>query len=137
MMALLYETVPAFEDTWIECLGDLSCYRMAIRDDDIRDRDVWTRIARHWDSKASNKAPTSGRLYQHLATFARPKSLMSSEIAYSTGYAPATPDKRKDLVLEHTPAHITAVHSGPRPQQSGNDTGMKRIAILQHWSAVG
>ncbi|KAJ3577167.1 hypothetical protein NPX13_g3404 [Xylaria arbuscula] len=23
MMALLYETVPAFEDTWIECLGDL------------------------------------------------------------------------------------------------------------------
>jgi len=23
MMALFYETVPAFEDTWIECLGDL------------------------------------------------------------------------------------------------------------------
>jgi hypothetical protein len=23
MMDLLYETVPAFEDTWIECLGDL------------------------------------------------------------------------------------------------------------------
>ena len=32
MMALLYETVPPFEDTWIECLGDLSRYRMAIRD---------------------------------------------------------------------------------------------------------
>lgn len=27
MMALLYETVPAFEDTWIECLGDLGRYR--------------------------------------------------------------------------------------------------------------
>ena len=39
MMALLYETVPAFEDTWIECLGDLSRYRMAIEDDDIRDRE--------------------------------------------------------------------------------------------------
>ncbi|KAK4182138.1 hypothetical protein QBC35DRAFT_518994 [Podospora australis] len=24
IMALLYETVPAFEDTWIECLGDLA-----------------------------------------------------------------------------------------------------------------
>lgn len=24
MMALLYETVPAFEDTWIECLGKFS-----------------------------------------------------------------------------------------------------------------
>ncbi|EKJ74774.1 hypothetical protein FPSE_05109 [Fusarium pseudograminearum CS3096] len=42
MMALLYETVPAFEDTWIECLGDLGRYRMAIEDDDIRDREVWT-----------------------------------------------------------------------------------------------
>lgn len=28
MMALLYETVPAFEDTWIECLGDLGRYRL-------------------------------------------------------------------------------------------------------------
>ena len=24
MMALLYETVPTFEDTWIECLGEPS-----------------------------------------------------------------------------------------------------------------
>lgn len=40
MMALLYETVPAFEDTWIECLGDLGRYRMAIEDDDIRDRSL-------------------------------------------------------------------------------------------------
>ena len=29
MMALLFETVPAFTDTWIECLGDLARYRMA------------------------------------------------------------------------------------------------------------
>ncbi|KAF5512521.1 hypothetical protein CGCA056_v012175 [Colletotrichum aenigma] len=27
MMALLHETVPTFEDTWIECLGDLGRYR--------------------------------------------------------------------------------------------------------------
>ncbi|KAF0329724.1 methyltransferase domain-containing protein [Colletotrichum asianum] len=27
MMALLYETVPTFEDSWIECLGDLGRYR--------------------------------------------------------------------------------------------------------------
>ncbi|ESZ94548.1 hypothetical protein SBOR_5038 [Sclerotinia borealis F-4128] len=75
MMALLYETVPAFEDTWIECLGDLGRYRMAIEDDDIRDRDVWTGVARHWYSKASDKAPTTGRLYHHLAILARPNAL--------------------------------------------------------------
>ncbi|RDW62266.1 putative telomerase-binding protein est1a protein [Coleophoma cylindrospora] len=75
MMALLYETVPAFEDTWIECLGDLGRYRMAIEDDDIKDREVWTGVARHWYSKASDKAPTTGRLYHHLAILARPNAL--------------------------------------------------------------
>ncbi|GAB1311607.1 Telomerase-binding EST1A [Madurella fahalii] len=75
MMALLYETVPAFEDTWIECLGDLGRYRMAIEDDDIRDREVWTAVSRHWYSKASDKAPTTGRLYHHLAILARPNAL--------------------------------------------------------------
>ncbi|KAI1181227.1 hypothetical protein F4777DRAFT_585149 [Nemania sp. FL0916] len=75
MMALLYETVPAFEDTWIECLGDLARYRMAIEEDDIRDREAWTSVSRHWYSKASDKAPTTGRLYHHLAILARPNAL--------------------------------------------------------------
>ncbi|CEI40966.1 unnamed protein product [Fusarium venenatum] len=75
MMALLYETVPAFEDTWIECLGDLGRYRMAIEDDDIRDREVWTGVSRHWYRKASEKSPTTGRLYHHLAILARPNAL--------------------------------------------------------------
>ncbi|KAI0191349.1 hypothetical protein F4808DRAFT_476137 [Astrocystis sublimbata] len=75
MMALLYETVPAFEDTWIECLGDLGRYRMAIEDEDIRDREVWTSVSRHWYSRASDKAPTTGRLYHHLAILARPNAL--------------------------------------------------------------
>lgn len=75
MMALLYETVPAFEDTWIECLGDLGRYRMAIEDDSVRDRETWTAVSRHWYSKASDKAPTTGRLYHHLAILARPTAL--------------------------------------------------------------
>ena len=75
MMALLYEIVPAFEDTWIECLGDLGRYRMAIEDDDIRDRETWTGVSRYWYSKASDKSPTTGRLYHHLAILARPNAL--------------------------------------------------------------
>ncbi|KAI2639191.1 hypothetical protein GGS21DRAFT_506327 [Xylaria nigripes] len=75
MLALLYETVPVFEETWIECLGDLGRYRMAIEDDDIRDRDVWTSVSRNWYSKASDKDPTVGRLYHHLAILARPNAL--------------------------------------------------------------
>lgn len=75
MMALLYETVPTFEDTWIECLGDLARYRMAIEDDDLRDREVWTGVARFWYRKAADKNPTVGRLYHHLAILARPNAL--------------------------------------------------------------
>ncbi|KAF5132832.1 EST/SMG-like protein 1 [Metarhizium anisopliae] len=75
MMALLYETVPTFEDTWIECLGDLGRYRMAVEDDDIRDREIWTGVSRFWYTKASDKIPMTGRLYHHLAILARPNAL--------------------------------------------------------------
>jgi hypothetical protein len=75
MMALLYEIVPAFEDIWIECLGDLGRYRMAIEDDDIRDREVWRHVSRHWYSKASDTSPETGRLYHHLAILARPNAV--------------------------------------------------------------
>jgi len=73
MMALLYETVPAFEHTWAECLGDLGRYRMVIG---IRDRDVWTGVAMYWYSKASDSAPSAGCLYHHLAILARPNALL-------------------------------------------------------------
>ncbi|EWZ78025.1 hypothetical protein FOWG_17646 [Fusarium oxysporum f. sp. lycopersici MN25] len=75
MMALLCETVPAFEDTWIGCLGDLGRYRMAIENNDIREREVWVGVSRHWYSKASDRSPTTGRLYHHLAILARPNAL--------------------------------------------------------------
>jgi hypothetical protein len=75
MMALLYETVPAFEDTWIECLGDLGRYRMAIEDKDLPERETWTSVARFWYGKAADKDPRVGRLYHHLAILARPHAL--------------------------------------------------------------
>ncbi|CAF3476520.1 unnamed protein product [Fusarium graminearum] len=74
MMARLYETVPGFEDTWIECLGDLGRYRMAIEDDDVRDREVWAGVSSHW-YKVPDTAPNTGRLYHHLAILARPNAL--------------------------------------------------------------
>ncbi|KAF7549093.1 hypothetical protein G7Z17_g6627 [Cylindrodendrum hubeiense] len=66
MMALLYETVPAFEDTWIECLGDLGRYRMAIEDDDIKDREVWTGGQYFWTLYESLLTPS--RYFMGIAT---------------------------------------------------------------------
>jgi Est1 DNA/RNA binding domain len=75
MMALLKESVPAFEDTWIECLGDLARYRMAIEDEDLRDREVWSGVARYWYNKTADKLPRIGRIQHHLAVLARPNAL--------------------------------------------------------------
>ncbi|CCU77475.1 hypothetical protein BGHDH14_bgh05338 [Blumeria hordei DH14] len=67
VMAVLYETEPVYEDRWIECLGDLGQYRMAIEKDDEIEREIWTNIARNWYTKASDKSPTEGRIYNSLA----------------------------------------------------------------------
>lgn len=72
MMALLMESVPSFEETWIECLGDLARYRMAIEESDMRDREVWAGVARMWYDKAADKSPNVGRIQHHLAVLARP-----------------------------------------------------------------
>ena len=72
MMALLMESVPSFEETWVECLGDLARYRMAIEEIDLRDREVWAGVARMWYDKAADKSPNVGRIQHHLAVLARP-----------------------------------------------------------------
>ncbi|EMC98843.1 hypothetical protein BAUCODRAFT_103364, partial [Baudoinia panamericana UAMH 10762] len=66
MMALLYETVPVFLDTWIECLGDLARYRMAV-EEEREAHAQWGSVAASWYIKASDRHPQVGRLYHHLA----------------------------------------------------------------------
>jgi hypothetical protein len=75
-ITLLYETVLTFRDTWIECLGDLARYRMAIEDQNMKDREIWTKKSRDWYTIVSNNSPTVGRLYHHLAILARPSSVL-------------------------------------------------------------
>jgi hypothetical protein len=54
-MALLYETVPAFEDTWIECLSNLGRYQIAIQEEDVWDCETWAGVARSWYTEAADK----------------------------------------------------------------------------------
>ncbi len=75
MMALLYETVPAFENTWVECLGDLGRYRMAAEADDPLDCENWNGVARIWYTMATDSSPGTGRLYHRLGTLSRQYSL--------------------------------------------------------------
>ncbi|KAH6653525.1 hypothetical protein BKA67DRAFT_506592, partial [Truncatella angustata] len=66
IMTLLYETVPAFQDTWVKYLDNLARYRMAIEDDCL-EMEVWTSVSRDWYFRASDKALTTGGPYHHLA----------------------------------------------------------------------
>ena len=75
MMTLLYETVPAFADTWVECLGDLGRYRMAVEDDDRRDRETWSSVSHYWYKKVADRNPDIGRLAHHLAILSNPFTL--------------------------------------------------------------
>ena len=68
VMALRYEAVDSFEETWFKCLGDLGRYRTAIEDEeDLRDREVWTGVARFWYTKAVDKNPGSSSVYREYA----------------------------------------------------------------------
>lgn len=71
MMALLFETIPAFLDTWIECLGDLARYRMAI-EQEREPHAQWGGVAASWYLKAADRHPEIGRLYHHLGILERP-----------------------------------------------------------------
>lgn len=116
MVALLYETVSTFEDTWIECLGDLGRYRMAIEDDDIRDREVWSGVARFWYSKAADKTPKVGRLYHHLAILARPYTLQQLSL-YTRSLTCVTPfeSARGSIMTLFTPILNGKDSAYPRP----------------------
>ncbi|KAF2666788.1 hypothetical protein BT63DRAFT_457743 [Microthyrium microscopicum] len=80
-MSLLLETVPAFGDTWIECLGDVSRYRMAIEEDDPRDRQTWSNVAKYWYPKAADRIPDNARarrLHHSLFMIARADALQQA-----------------------------------------------------------
>jgi len=117
MMPLLYETVPSFEDTWIECFGDLDCYRMAIEDDNTKDREAWTGVARHWYSKFSDKNPTTGRLYHHLAILARPNALQQL-FYYAKSFCVVNPfTSAKESILPLFAPVLTCNNSGTKRLQ--------------------
>ncbi|KAJ5107831.1 DNA/RNA-binding domain E.t1.c1-type [Penicillium angulare] len=75
MMTLLLESVVAFRETWIECLGDIARYRMAIEESDLGDREIWVGVSRYWYNQGADESPNVGRIQHHLAVLARPDGL--------------------------------------------------------------
>ncbi|KAL9112830.1 MAG: hypothetical protein Q9227_002907 [Pyrenula ochraceoflavens] len=104
MMALLKESITSFEETWIECLGDLARYRMAIEEADLRDRETWSGVARMWYNKAADKSPNVGRIQHHLAVLARP-NIVEQLFYYSKALVSLVPfhNARESVMLLFNP----------------------------------
>jgi hypothetical protein len=56
MMTLLFETVSAFECTWMNSLADIARYTAFIENSNTRRKDLWAGLAEHWSSKAAAKS---------------------------------------------------------------------------------
>ncbi|OAP61247.1 hypothetical protein AYL99_03448 [Fonsecaea erecta] len=115
MMGLLMESVPAFHETWIECLGDLARYRMAIEEVDLRDRETWSNVARMWYQKAADRSPDTGRIQHHLAVLARPH-IVCQLFYYSKALISVNPfpNARDSIMLLFTP--LLEVSSTQKPK---------------------
>jgi hypothetical protein len=74
-ITLLLETIPEHRDTWLECLGDLARFRMAIEEANFRDREIYSGLAKWWYSISADHNPSVGRLQHHLGILARPNLL--------------------------------------------------------------
>lgn len=111
MMTLLLESVSAFRDTWIECLGDLARYRMAVEESDMRDREVWAGVSRYWYNQDADRNPDVGRIQHHLAVLARPDVLQ--QLFYYTKALVSVrpfPNARESVILLFNPYSGQPLH---------------------------
>ncbi|KAH8599646.1 hypothetical protein B0O99DRAFT_324998 [Bisporella sp. PMI_857] len=103
------ESILAFEDTWIRYIGDRCRYRMAIEDDDIRDRAIWASVARDWVSKASDNGSTTGPSYRHLAMpFALQQLSYEKCLCAPARFSPG----RKSIMTSDTPLTLDTDFAG-------------------------
>src|ERR1700743_1792382 len=63
---------------------------MAIEEADLRDREIWSNVARMWYNKAADKSPNVGRIQHHLAVLARP-NIVQQLFYYSKALVSAIP----------------------------------------------
>ena len=120
MMALLFETVPTFTDTWIECLGDLARYRMAI-EEEKEAHSIWGGVAARWYNMASDRHPQIGRLYHHLGILERPslrKMFMYAKSLTCVIPFPNARDSLNTLCAPLVQGHQSTQHGIAAPEAS-------------------
>jgi hypothetical protein len=67
IMTLLLESDQGSRRTWIECLGDLAKYRMAMEDSKMIDQDDWGEVSRYWDTHSAEQCQGIGMIRHYFA----------------------------------------------------------------------
>ena len=77
---------------------------MAIKEVDLRDRKIWSGVARMWYNKAADKSPNVGRIQYHLAVLAR-SNIMQQLFYYSKVLVSVVPfqSARESIMLLFNP----------------------------------
>ncbi|KAJ6003936.1 hypothetical protein N7540_013218 [Penicillium herquei] len=75
VLSLLLENVSAFKEIWMECLGDLSRYRMGIEVSSMAVRETWVGVSQGWYSRYEQIVLGQARIQCKLAVLARPDRL--------------------------------------------------------------
>lgn len=110
MVTLLLESVSDFRATWVECLGDLARYRMAV-EDDARNREAWAAVSRYWYNQEADRSPDLGRIQHHLAVLARP-DVLQQLFHYSKALVCVRPfpNARESIALLLNPYNTQLIH---------------------------
>ncbi len=102
IMALLQETVPAFQEIWHVCLGHLAMYRSYFENNQ-ETLEVWISIAHFWYTTVSDDRPGVGYIYHHQAmlasTWLERLSLLKKSVVCSQIY-PNGQSKIADLFMQ-------------------------------------
>ena len=103
---------------------------MAIEDDEPKDREVWSNVARFWYNKAADKSPNIGRLYHHLAILARPFTLEQLSL-YTRSLTCVTPfESAKGSIMTLFNPILNGKESATRRSSSFETTFIRAHGIL-------
>ena len=132
MMALLYESVPAIENIWIDNLGGLGRYRMPCNDDQLRSRKTWSQVAKYWYSEASEKTANVERLSHHLVIFTQTRTLVQLSLYTKSLTCLTVSESVREVVLSPFDQVLDFYNSNDRQSASLGATLVRHHAVLCH-----
>lgn len=129
VMALIMETVPVFEEIWVEVLGDLARYLKVSQEDSYLSK-VWSGVAERWYDKAADKSPNVGRIQHHLAVVAQP-DIIRQLFHYSKALVSVTPyPNAGETIMQFFEPFLGGQETAARKYPSAESALVKAHAVL-------